>query len=554
MLSRIEIRNFAIIQSLDLDWSQGMTVITGETGAGKSIVIDALGITLGERTDSAVVYPGAKQAEVTAIFELSDDSAASKWLKDNELEEEGECILRRVVAKEGRSKCFINGRSATQSQLKAIGSLLVDIHGQHAHQTLLKTKEQMNLLDRYANHPELIEAVREASNKIKQIEKRKLELEEEKQARDAKRELLVYQVEELENANPEQSVLDSLEVEHKKAATSQDRLQLAQEGFEWLASDENQSAISNLSKAIEQVSNLKSLDANLNNLLETLIQAEGLLQEAKSELGNYQESLDCDPEKLYELDQQLGQFHDLARKHHVSLEQLPAHFETLQLELEQLHADESELAEIETQFESAVDNYSKKAKKLTSSRIKIAKQLQKLVTESIQELAMEGGKLEIAINSIDGLYSSTGAETIEFLVSANPGQPLQPLSKVASGGELSRISLSIAVVTAEQQLVPVLIFDEVDVGIGGGTAEVVGRLLNQLAKQRQVICVTHQPQVASCGDNHLVASKTKLANSTSTKMTLLSDAERIEEVGRMLGGINISEKTLSHAKEMLGVE
>ena len=554
MLSRIEIRNFAIIQSLDLDWSQGMTVITGETGAGKSIVIDALGITMGERTDAAVVYPGAKQAEVTAIFELVDDSAAAKWLRENELEEEGECILRRVVAKEGRSKCFINGRSATQSQLKAIGSLLVDIHGQHAHQTLLKTKEQMNLLDRYANHPELLDSVKEAAFKIKQIEKRKLELEEEKQARDAKRELLVYQVEELETANPEQSVMDSLEAEHKKAATSQDRLQLAQESLEWLASDENQSAVSHLSRAIEQVSKLKTLDPQLSNLLETLIQAEGLLDEAKSELNHYQESLDCDPERLYELDQQLGQFHDLARKHHVSLPQLPAHFEALKQELDQLHADESELAEIESQFQAAVQNYQLKAKKLTASRTKTAKQLQKLVTESIQTLAMEGGKLEIAINATEGLYSPFGAETIEFLVSANPGQPLQPLNKVASGGELSRISLSIAVVTAEQQLVPVLIFDEVDVGIGGGTAEVVGKLLNQLAKQRQVICVTHQPQVASCGDNHLVASKTKLENSTSTKMTLLSNAERVEEVGRMLGGLNISEKTLSHAKEMLGVE
>ena len=554
MLSRIEIRNFAIIQSLDLDWSTGMTVITGETGAGKSIVIDALGLVLGERADSSVIYSGSKQAEVSASFDLEPTSAAYQWLLDNELGEEGECILRRVIAKEGRSKCFINGRSATQSQLKAIGSLLVDIHGQHAHQSLLKSKEQMNLLDRYANNSDLLEKVKQAAAKIRTIEQRKSALEEEKQARDAKQDLLTYQVEELENANPEQAVLDNLEAEHKQAATSQDRLILAEEANQWLADDEANSVISGLSRIIEQVSQLANLDPKIENCLETVIQAEGLLQEVKGELSLYKDSLDSDPEKLQQLDQQLSQFHDLARKHHVSLEQLPAHFDSLKQELEQLHADESELAEIEAQHQLAVTQYQAQAKKLTQSRTKTAKQLQKLVTESIQALAMEGGKFEIAINPIENVYSGLGAEQIEFLVSANPGQPLQPLSKVASGGELSRISLSIAVVTAEQQLVPVLIFDEVDVGIGGGTAEVVGKLLNQLAKQRQVICVTHQPQVASCGDNHLIASKTKLAKSTTTQMSLLNEQQRIEEIGRMLGGINISETTLSHAKEMLGVE
>ncbi|MCW9017605.1 MAG: DNA repair protein RecN, partial [Kangiellaceae bacterium] len=538
----------------DLDWSTGMTVITGETGAGKSIVIDALGLVLGERTDSSVVYSGSKQAEVSAIFELESTSAAYQWLVENELGEEGECILRRIVAKEGRSKCFINGRSATQSQLKAIGSLLVDIHGQHAHQSLLKSKEQMNLLDRYANHNNLLEKVREAAAAIKTIERRKSELEEEKQARDAKHDLLTYQVEELEDANPEQSVLDSLETEHKQAATSQDRLVLAEEANQWLADDEASSVISGLSRVIEQVSQLANLDPKVENCLETIIQAEGLLQEVKGELSHYIDSLDCDPEKLQQLDRQLGQFHDLARKHHVSLEQLPTHFNSLKQELEQLHADESELVETEVQLQLAITQYQTQAKKLTQSRVKTAKQLQKLVTESIQSLAMEGGKFEIAINPVESSYAALGAEQIEFLVSANPGQPLQPLTKVASGGELSRISLSIAVVTAEQQLVPVLIFDEVDVGIGGGTAEVVGKLLNQLATQRQVICVTHQPQVASCGDNHLIASKTKQAKSTTTQMLLLGEQERIEEIGRMLGGISISEKTLSHAKEMLGVD
>lgn len=553
MLSRIEIRNFAIIQALDLDWSTGMTVITGETGAGKSIVIDALGLTLGERAEQSAIYPNAKQAEVTAIFELDTKAAASSWLKAQELDEEGECILRRVVVKEGRAKCFINGRSVTQSQLKALGSLLVDIHGQHAHQTLLKNKEQLNLLDRYAGHQTLLTAVKDSSDKIKKINKRKQELVEAKQARDAKHELLSYQVEELTNANPEQSVLDSLEQEHKKAATSQDRLMLAQSGLQWLSDDENNSVLNCLTKTIEQLSELKQLDPSLGNIYEALIQSESLLQEARVDLAQYRDSLDCDPEKLQQLDDQLATFHDLARKHHVELNQLPQHFVSLQQELDQLHADENELQVIEQAYQDAVAGYQKHAKKLTQSRAKTGKQLQQLISKKIQGLAMEGGKFEISLNPTENLYTSSGGEQVEFLVSANPGQPLQPLSKVASGGELSRISLAIAVITAQQQLVPSIIFDEVDVGIGGGTAETVGNLLNQLAKQRQVICVTHQPQVASCGDQHLVASKSKQVNSTTTRVTLLDNEQRIEEVARMLGGLVISDKTLSHAKEILGV-
>lgn len=552
MLSRIEIRNFAIIQSLDLDWSNGMTVITGETGAGKSIVIDALGLTLGERAEQTVIYPNAKQAEVTAIFDLKEQSAAAKWLKQQELDEESDCILRRVVVKAGKTKCFINGRSVNLSQLKTIGSLLVDIHGQHAHQTLLKSKEQLNLLDRYADHPKLVQAVKESASKIKSVEKRKLELEKEKQTRDAKFELLSYQVEELTNANPQQSVLDHLEAEHKQAATSQDRLNLTESGLHALNDEENNSALSALAVAIDQLAKLSTLDNNVKNIYDTVIQGEALLQEAHSELQHYRDNLNCDPETLQALDNQLSIFHDLARKHQVTLPQLPTHFEKLQAELQQLNADESELNTIEKDYQDAIIDYQKHAKKLSASRKKIATNLQNLITQKIQNLAMQGGKLVIQLTENSNQYSASGFETIEFLVSANPGQPLQALNKVASGGELSRISLAIAVITAQQQLVPTIIFDEVDVGIGGGTAETVGKLLDKLADDRQVICVTHQPQVASCGKQHLVASKTKQVNTTSTRVETLDQKQRVEEIARMLGGLVISEKTRSHAKEMLG--
>ncbi len=553
MLNRIEIRNFAIIQALSLDWSTGMTVITGETGAGKSIVIDALGMALGDRVEQSVIYPAARQAEITALFQIKPQSPASQWLVENELDEEGECILRRVIVREGRARCFINGRSVTQSQLKLIGELLVDIHGQHAQQSLLKSKEQLNLLDRYAEHHELLQKVRTCAQTIRKIQQRKTSLETEKQARDAKRDLLTYQVEELTLANPEQSLLDTLEQEHKKAATGQDRLQLASTSLQALSDDEADSVLSGLARTLDQVSQLRQLDTSLNNLYETLLQSETLIQEARQELSHYCDNLDSDPEKLNQLDEQLTQFHDLARKHQVNLAELPTHFSQLTQELEQLQADESELVVIEKDFQDAIAHYQRAAKKLTSSRQKTAKKLEKLITEKIQGLAMEGGHLKIQLSSLENQFSQSGAETVEFLVSANPGQPVQALNKVASGGELSRVSLAIAVITAEQQLLPCIIFDEVDVGIGGGTAETVGQLLNQLGQSKQVLCVTHQPQVAACGEQHYVASKTKQLNSTSTKVEQLNKQQRIEEIARMLGGLVISDKTRSHAREMLQI-
>ncbi|MBV1910337.1 MAG: DNA repair protein RecN [Kangiellaceae bacterium] len=562
MLQSIDIRNFAIIKSLQLDWRAGMTVITGETGAGKSIVIDALGLTLGERAEQTAISPGASQAEVSAIFSIDAASSGYQWLQENDLlddydseeviqpQAEFECILRRVIIKGGRSKCYINGRNVTQAQLKGLGVFLVDIHGQHAHQSLLKNKEQLNLLDRFANHQDLISNVTLAYQQLNTIREKKKRLEAEKQTRDSQRELLVYQVEELEQSNPEQSVLDELEISHQKAATSQDRLLIASEAMNALSTNESGSVLGALTEAISQISKLLTIDPTLHGIAETLTDAESLLQDANQELQSYSENLECDPERLLELDQQLSQFHDLARKHHVALTELPAHFSQLQNDLQQLQSDDDALIKIQKEYNDAEKTYLCQAKLLTASRTKIARTLEKKVTAKIQPLAMEGGQFSIQIKSKDS-YSSLGLEDIEYLVSANPGQPLQPLNKVASGGELSRISLAISTITSEHQLVPCIIFDEVDVGIGGATAETVGLLLQQLADKRQVLCVTHQPQVASCGNQHLVASKTKLSDSTTTEINELDQKQRIEEIARMLGGKVISDKTISHAKEML---
>ncbi|PHS12681.1 MAG: DNA repair protein RecN [Kangiella sp.] len=569
MLLSIDIRNFAIIQSLQLDWHSGMSVITGETGAGKSIVIDALGLTLGEKADQSVITSGAKQTEISALYEVDHQSEAFQWLKDNDLlddeildnianvspltEPKTECILRRVIVKEGRSKCYINGRNTTQSQLKQLGSLLVDIHGQHAHQSLLKNKEQLNLLDRYAGHSKLLKNVKIAYLQLKNIEQRKKTLLQDKRERDAKRELLSYQVEELTAANPEQSVLNNLEREHKQAATSNDRLSLAQNALVDIVENENSSCLNRLNSSISHLKALAALDNNVTGLLETLTDAESLIQEAHFELADYRDQLECDPERLESLDKQLARFHDLARKHHVNLQELPNYFMRLQNELKQLHADDNELEEVENELERCIKEYINHAKLLTISRKRIAKKLSQLVTDKIQPLAMEDGKFSIKLIDRESHYSALGMEEIEFLVSANPGQPLQALTKVASGGELSRISLAIAVITSEQQLVPCIIFDEVDVGIGGATAETVGKLLRLLAKDRQVLCVTHQPQVASCGHHHLIASKTKLKQSTTTQVFQLNKEQRVDEIARMLGGKIISDKTLSHAKEMLNI-
>ncbi len=560
MLLSIDIRNFAIIKSLQLDWSEGMTVITGETGAGKSIVIDALGLALGERAEQTVVSSGATQAEVSAVFAIAQSSEAFAWLKQNDLLEnqdfqdvECEVIVRRVIIKAGRSKCYINGRTVTQSQLKNLGQYLVDIHGQHAHQTLLKGKEQLSLLDRFANHQDLISNVTLAYQQLAEVKAKKKHLEQQKQARDSQRELLTYQVEELQLANPEQSVLDNLEQAHKQAATSQDRLSIVSNALEALSGSDTQSSLDALSMVISQVSELLTIDPSLRGVAETLTDAESLLQDAASELESYRENLDCDPEKLAQLDQQLAQFHDLARKHQVNLSELPEHFIKLQNQLNQLQSDDAALERIQSEYADAVKTYLCQAKLLTSSRTKVARKLEKLVTKKIQPLAMEGGQFSIQIKSREN-YSPLGMEDVEYLVSANPGQPLQPMSKVASGGELSRISLAISTTTSEQQLIPCIIFDEVDVGIGGATADTVGQLLLQLASGRQVLCVTHQPQVAAYGNHHLVASKTKASDSTTTSISQLDQKQRIDEIARMLGGKTISDKTISHAKEMLNFE
>jgi len=551
MLTRLEIRNFAIIDKLEVDWQDRMTVITGETGAGKSIAIDALSLALGERVDSSQIAQGADQAEVVADFELDADSAAMQWLEDNDLDEEGACILRRVINRSGRARCFINGRSVPLSSLKQLGERLVDIHGQHAQQSLLRKREQMALLDRYGQHQALLNKVAAAARHLKAIEQKRTELKQAAQERRARIELLTYQVEELEQANLSPQLVNELEQRHREAATSGERAVLAQQMLSALENDEGSGILDRLSHLHASQEHLQQLDPGAERFNESLLQAQEILHDYLNDLRHYLDHIEHDPAILAELDAQLATLHDLARKHQVTLAQLPEKYTELQQELADLNASEEATDKIDQDYANAQQAYTEAAAALSTARLKTAKQLGEKVTALMQDLAMQGGQFSIVVQS-NAQVSEHGSDDIQYLVSANPGQPLQPLAKVASGGELSRISLAIAVVTAEQQLVPSIIFDEVDVGIGGGTAEVVGRLLQQLARQRQVICVTHQPQVAACGHHHFSAIKSKTATKTRTQLVLLDDDERHKEIARMLGGLEISDTTLAHAKEMLG--
>lgn len=550
MLSSIQIKNFALIESLALDFHSGMTVITGETGAGKSIVIDALGLALGERADTSVVRFGTDKADVTASFHIADDSPALNWLKAQELDEGHECILRRVVAKEGRSKCFINGSAVTLNMLRELGDLLVDIHGQHAHQSLLKPHYQLQLLDELLEN---IEPLHQVSNTAKEYRKVCRQLDElltDSTQRRERAELLAYQLNELEALSLTPESIETLENDHARASSLQELTESTQRALVDLFDDES-AAYQQLAHYQQVFQALARKDTQLQSVSDLLATAAANLEEVKAELRHYTDSLDIDPEQLKELDERLSTLFDLARKHHVDMQQLPEVEQSIRTELEQLTGAETDTEALEQKKQTLATQYQEQAAKLTKLRQATAKKLAKDVTEQMQSLGMEGGGFDIQLQPSKDPFSSSGAEQAQFIVSANPGQPMQELNKVASGGELSRISLAIQVITAQKRVTPCLIFDEVDVGIGGQTADIIGRMLSNIAKHAQVICVTHQPQVAARGDHHLQAAKTRSKNATETAISKLERKVRVEEIARMVGGQAITESTLKHAEELL---
>ncbi len=552
MLTTIQIDNFAIIDHLEVDFQPGMTVLTGETGAGKSIIVDALSLVLGDRADPTVVRNNCKQADITATFDISQIPDINKWLTEHELSDQNDCLLRRIISKEGRSKAYINGHPATLSMMKSLGEQLVDIHGQHAHQALLRPGMQSRLLDNFANHNTLLGNLSNHWNKWQLLVTELQKLQHSELERRDRHELLDYQVSELVRFGISSKEISTIDEDFNCLANSNQLQEETSLQLHNLYQNEGQSAFEIVNQAAASLEQLSEMDKSLSPVIELLHGASIQIQEASQDLRAYQQQLEMDPEKLKELDQRLSQLHDLARKHRIEVKELPELQIRLVAELEELTNSTRRLDGLEQEVISARKAYLDAAAALSKSRHQAAKKLNKAISNYLTQLGMSGGQFAVSFDTLDeDRYNSEGTEKITFLVTANPGQPLQPLTKVASGGELSRISLAIQVVTVADASIPCLIFDEVDVGIGGGTAEVVGNLLNEISTQSQVLCVTHQAQVAAKGNQHYRVIKTSRNKKTSTYLEDLQQNLRTEEIARMIGGIEITEQTRNHAREML---
>lgn len=548
MLKHLYIKHFTIIAAVEVEFDPGLTVLTGETGAGKSILIDALQVVLGERAESGMIKNGSDRCEISAIFAVADNQPAQAWLEQQAMDEGSECLLRRVITQDGRSRSTINGRPCPLQLVRELGALLVHIHGQNQHQQLLKTDYQRELLDQYAQNQRLAQAVRQIYQDWREANQ-ELTLLSTKDPSHQK-ELLDFQLQEFAELGLQAGELAELEQEHRRLTHAEEWLLSGQQVAEILSEGEEGSVLNGL-HAADAV--LKSLPPEYQSAAELLQQAMIQTEEAVSLVRHALQVLELNPERLQWVDQRMTRIHDLARKHRV----LPEELLPLQLSLEsqrqQLEHSGERVALLTQKLAAMAQEYPAQAQRLTLARQKAAKKLSAEVTAQIQTLGMPNGRFDIQlIPREDGVLHVHGAERIEYLLSTNPGQPFAPLSKVASGGELSRVGLAIQVAAASVAVLPTLIFDEVDVGIGGGTAEIVGKQLKNLGKKAQVLCVTHLPQVAAQGHQHLFVEKQARGEGVHTSIRLLTAEERIKEVARMLGGVKITEKTLDHAREMVG--
>ncbi|MEO3741740.1 DNA repair protein RecN [Kosakonia sp. WA-90] len=551
MLAQLTISNFAIVRELEIDFHSGMTAITGETGAGKSIAIDALGLCLGGRADADMVRAGAPRADLCARFALKDTPAAQRWLEENQLEDGRECLLRRVISSDGRSRGFINGTAVPLSQLRELGQLLIQIHGQHAHQLLIKPEHQKTLLDGYAGEYALTLQMSENYRAWHQSCRELAQHQQQSQERAARAELLHYQLKELNEFNPQPGEFEQIDEEYKRLANSGQLLSTSQHALNVLADGEDVNLQSQLYAARQLLTELAGMDTRLSGVLDMLEEAAIQISEASDELRHYCDRLDLDPNRLYELEQRIARQITLARKHHISPEELPQLHQSLineqQLLDDQADSQETLTLAVSQHHQLALES----ARLLHDQRVKYAQELSQLITDSMHALSMPHGVFDIDVAFDDRSLTAEGADRIEFRVTTNPGQPLQSIAKVASGGELSRIALAIQVITARKMETPALIFDEVDVGISGPTAAVVGKLLRQLGESTQVMCVTHLPQVAGCGHHHFYVSKVTDGAMTETHMQLLDKRARLQELARLLGGSEVTRNALANAKELL---
>jgi DNA repair protein RecN len=554
MLTQLTINNFAIVRQLDIELAKGMSVITGETGAGKSIAIDALGLCFGQRVETSMVREGQERAEICATFQLESHNPAYQWLNEQELQDPdnpSECILRRVINADGRSKAFINSTPVSASQLKEIGQYLVHINGQHASQLLLKNDYQLQLVDNFASHPELLVKMREDYQAWKNLQNRVKTFQQKVAENEARKQLLQYQVDELDEFNLRPNEYLELEDEQRRLSSSEQLTQLSQSALQILSENDTVNIDSLLYRATQYIDELAELDPQYAEVQSMLSDALIQVQEATSEVRNLSSNIEQDPQLLQEIEQRISQALQLARKHQVKPEDLVEHHKKLKAELTAL-LDFSESEEMLIEQEKlAFEQMQATATSLTASRQQSAVRLAQNVTQSIKQLAMENAEFYVELNTDLDKVGSNGADNVIFTLRSNLGQQPQPLAKIASGGELSRISLAIQVLTSDQSAIPTLIFDEVDVGISGKTASVVGKLLRQLSERCQVLCVTHLPQVACHGHHQFNVEKFIVDNKTETQMTALSQAERVPALARLLGGSEITELALANAQEML---
>ena len=554
MLTQLTINNFAIVRQLEIELAKGMSVITGETGAGKSIAIDALGLCLGQRIETSMVREGQERAEICATFFIEPTNPAYQWLQEQELQDPdnpSDCILRRVINADGRSKAFINSTPVSASQLKEIGQYLIHINGQHASQLLLKNDYQLQLVDTFAHHNDLLAQMREDYRAWKNLQTQVKTFQQKVAENEAKKQLLQYQVEELDEFALRPNEYLELEEDQRRLSNSELLTQLSQSALQLLSENETVSIDSMLYRATQYIDELSELDPRYISVQTMLNDALIQVQEATSEVQHLASHIEQDPMLLQEIEQRLGQALQLARKHNVKPEELVEWHQKLKAELTAL-LDFSESEErLILEEKAAFEKMQHTAKQLHESRCQAAEKLAQQVTDSIKGLAMENAEFFIEVNSDLTKVASNGADNIVFTLRSNLGQQAQPLAKVASGGELSRISLAIQVLTSDQSAIPTLIFDEVDVGISGKTASVVGKLLRQLGDKCQVLCVTHLPQVACHGHHQFNVEKFTVDDKTETKMTALSQEERVPALARLLGGSEITELALANAQEML---
>lgn len=554
MIDWLEINRFAIAEHIEIEFDDRFTTVTGETGSGKSLIVDAIDILLGHRSDSSYIHHAHDTALIQAGFSIPDGHPAMYWLQEQDMAMQNECILKRVLRRNKPSRGYINGHAATATQLKSIGQELVDIHGQNEHHSLLKKSTQLRLLDSAADNPGRVAELGRHHDALRDISKQISRVLDESDVNRDRADLLKFQIDELLELDPQPGEWEDLEKTHKRLNHQQELTTGLQQIADELYESDTDNIAGKLLRHVSLLDHLREYATDLASISDMLGEARITLQEAAIQLRPFYRDMDIDPEEMETIEARFSQYHSLARKHRVEPHTLFEHFQAMKKELDNLKNPENELERLRLLYAAEFEKYQEIADRISASRKKTAGKLVKEVTEIMQELGMRGGKLDIRFTpSEPNSFTRHGNESIEILVSANPGHPLQPLGKVASGGELSRISLAIQVVLTTKAQAPTLIFDEVDTGIGGEVANAVGRRLKTLGQSAQVICVTHLSQVAARGDHHFHVTKHQQNryDKVNATVTRLTPDQRIEEIARMSGGRKITEHSIAHAEEML---